>query len=301
VANYQAIVRQRPEVREFIRNRRWVHRGEVVVYGANTRCDAFSTDEQGFRHSVFEGKAFSVADCLKAKRYGVVLGSSHLYGFGLAGNENSIPSLLAEQFGMPFANVSIPEANSRNLHSLLKGCIAQAKAPPAMVIHMSGGDFTSFCFTSLADPIFGSPNLRQIESALSERGIEPDSELFFPALLSFNGFWTNMIVQLCRANEAPFLLASDTTFFEKSAPSDADRHCKLGVPSNPPQARQFDTHKAYFTRFCEHRNALAAKLGVPIAGPGPKNDLSYVDEFHYDRPGAARIAADYAEAIGNLL
>jgi len=291
----------RPEVRQFIRNRRWVHRGEAVVYGANTRCDAFSTDEQGFRHSVFNGKTLSVADCLKAKKYGIVLGSSHLYGFGLAGNQNTIPSLLAEQFGMPFANVSIPEANSRNLHSLLKGCFAASKRPPAVVVHMSGGDFTSFCFSSLADPIFGSPNLKQIESALAERGIAPDPELFFPALLSFNGFWTKLISQLCETREVPLLLASDTTFFEKTEPSDLERRCKLGIPSGSEQARQFETHKKYFARFCEHRTGLASKLGLPIAGPGPANDLSYVDEFHYDKPGTQQLVADYAKAIGSLL
>ena len=32
-------MRLRPEVREFIRNRKWVHRGDVVTYGPNIRCE----------------------------------------------------------------------------------------------------------------------------------------------------------------------------------------------------------------------------------------------------------------------
>ena len=95
MANYQNIVRLRPEVRDFIRNRRWVHRGEVISYGPNIRCDPFSTDGAGFRHSTLGGETLSVADCLKRERYGIVLGPSTVYGFGLAGNENTMPSLLA--------------------------------------------------------------------------------------------------------------------------------------------------------------------------------------------------------------
>ena len=166
---------------------------------------------------------------------------------------------------------------------------------------MSGGDFTSFCFTAIADPIFGSPNLKQIEIALQERLGAPSADAHFPALLAFNGFWMTTIGQLCRSREVPVLLASDTTFFEKTEPNAIERQCKLGVPSGPAQDRQFTTHRNFFERFCAHRTAIAAKLDVPIAGPGPRNDLGFVDEFHYDREGTRRIADDYAQAIEKML
>jgi hypothetical protein len=51
MANYEAIMRHYPEVREFVRNRRWVHRGDVLFYGADTKGEHFSTDSAGFRHS----------------------------------------------------------------------------------------------------------------------------------------------------------------------------------------------------------------------------------------------------------
>lgn len=301
MANYQTIVRLRPEVREFIRNRRWVHRGEAIAYGANIRCSGFSTDEVGFRHSVFGGETLSVGDCLERARYGLVLGSSHLYGFGLAGNENTIPSLLAERFGFPFANVSIPEANSRNLFSLLNAFLARAPSPPAAVVLMSGGDFTSFCFTAIADPVFGSPNLKQVETIAKERGRPASPEAQMPALLSFTSLWTRMIVHHCRRSGVPLLIGSDSTFFEKRGPTELEAKCALGVPSGPAQQRQFDTHKALFPRFCERRSGLAERLGVPIAGPSTSNDLTYIDEFHYDRDGARRIADDYAAGLEGLL
>src|SRR5690242_17235453 len=136
MANYQNIMRLRPEVRQFIRNRRWVHRGDVITYGPNIRCDAFSTDARGFRHSSFRGQTLSVRDCTQSERYGLVLGPSSVYGFGLAGNENTMPSLLAEKFGFPFGNFGLPEGNSRNVYSLLLATIARAPRPPAAVIHI---------------------------------------------------------------------------------------------------------------------------------------------------------------------
>ena len=131
MANYQQIVRLRPEIRAFIRHRRWVHRGDVIAYGANTSCDAFSTDGAGFRHSTLAGRTLAVADVVKADRYGLVMGPSNVYGFGLAGNEHTIPSLLAEKFGFPFANIGLPEGNSRSLFSLLMATIARAPRRPS--------------------------------------------------------------------------------------------------------------------------------------------------------------------------
>jgi hypothetical protein len=301
MANYQNIVRLRPEVREFIRNRRWVYRGEVVVYGPNTRCAAFSTDSAGFRHSVFKGETLSVADCLKRDRFGIVLGSSHLYGFGLAGNENTIPSLLAERFGFPFAGACMPEASSRNLFSLLLAFTAGAPRPPSVVVLMSGGDFTSFCYTSVADPVFGSPNLKQIEMVLKERGGRPAAESQFPPLLAFTSLWTRSIVRICRAQKIPVVLTQDTTFFEKEDPSPIEVESQLGTPSAEAQAQQFATHRKYINDFCVQRASLAKALAVPLAGAGSSNALSFIDEFHYDREGTRAVADGIARAIEPLL
>lgn len=301
MANYQSIVRLRPEVREFIRNRRWVHRGEVVVYGSDTRCAAFSTDSAGFRHSVFGGETLSVADCLQRDRYGLVLGSSHVYGFGLAGNQNTIPSLLGECFGFPFANVCMPEASSRNLFSLLIASIARAPRPPAAVIHLSGGDFTSFCFTSIADPVFGSPNLKQMDMVVKERGGRPPPERQFQPLLAFTSLWTRAIAQTCRGLSIPLVLGHDTTFFEKARPDRIEVESGLGVPSGEVQERQFAIHKRFFGDFCARRESLAKRLRVPLAGPGMSNEFGFIDEFHYDRDGTRLFGDDIAAALAPLL
>jgi hypothetical protein len=301
MANYPAIIHMRPEVRDFIRNRLWVHRGEVIAYGPNIRCDSFSTDSAGFRHSTFKGETLAVRDCLQRERYGLVLGPSNVYAFGLAGNENTMPSLLAEQFGFPFANVGLPEGNSRNLFSLLAAFVARAQYLPAVVLHLSGGDFTNFCYTQLADPVFGSPNLKQAQMAIEERGGKPPASPQIQPLLAFTGLWIRSISELCRARRIPLVLGEDVTFFEKGAPSDYDKKAELGRPLNATQARQFETHKKHVTEYHARRQQIAKALGVPLPGPGFGNDIGYVDEFHYDREGTRALCDDFAKAIEPLL
>lgn len=297
MANYQAIVRLRPEVREFIRNRRWVHRGDVIFYGADIRCDGFSTDSAGFRHSTFEGETLSVADCTSRDRYGVVLGSSNLYGFGLAGNENTIASVLAAELGFPLASVCLPEANGRNLYGLLNALLARTANLPAVVLYMSGGDFTSFCYTSIADPVFGSPNLKQGAMVIKERRGRPDPKSQIQPLLGFTSLWTRAIAQACRARKIPLVIGNDTTFFEKRQPSEIEAQSGLGVTAAPGQKQQFATHKEFVGQFYDRRASLAGALNLPFAGPGPSNDIGFIDEFHYDRDGARALAGDFAHAI----
>jgi hypothetical protein len=301
MADYQKIVRHRPEVREFIRNRRWVHRGEAIAYGANISCDAFSTDAIGYRHSMLGGKTFSAADCFASERYGLVLGPSSVYGFGLAGNENTIPSRIAEQFGFPFANIGLPEGNSRNLFSILLNILSRTARPPTVVLHISGGDYTSFCYSGIADPVFGPPNLLQTKAVLQERGGRRNPDKQVPSLLAFTTLWINAVIDLCRLRQVPLVLGDDTTFFEKRNPSDLDRECRLGEPSSPAQKAQFDTQKRFATEYHSTRKTLAERRGVPLAGPGLSNDLGFIDEFHYDVDGTRALSDEFARAIETVL
>lgn len=302
MADYQKIVRLRPEVRPFIRNRRWVHRGEAIAYGPNIRCDVFSTDSLGYRHNVFKGETLSTADAIARNRYGLILGPSNVYGFGCAGNENTMPSLLAETFGFPFANIGLPEGNSRNLFSILLNILSRNAHKPAVVVHVSGGDFTSFCYTGVADAVFGPPNLKQIDTVLAERGGRPkDSDPQMKSLLRFSTLWINAIIDLCRVRGVPLSLADDSTFFEKREPNELEVQCKLGEASSPPQERQFETHKRHVKAYSDTRRALAERRGVPIAGPGISNQIGFVDEFHYDKEGTRTLVEQFAPGVEEAL
>jgi hypothetical protein len=302
MADYEKIIARRPEVADFIRARRSIrYRGEVLAYGANFRCDAFSTDAAGFRHSTLRDKTYSVADCISARRYGLVLGASNSFGFGLAGNENCMASLLAERFGFPFGNVTLPGANSRNLHAQLLAIVARSKSPPAAVVFSSGGDLATFCESSLADPVFGSPNRGQLKSAAKEGSPKPNAARNLPNMLAFTSLWISAVAMLCRRSKVALVLVHQTTFFEKTKPSQYERECALGEPSSPRQERQFANHRAFDESFHERRKAVCDRLGIPLAGQGLTDRLGFIDEFHCDRDGTRLLSEVVGDAVEPLL
>lgn len=303
MANYRKIVELRPEMADFFRNRRLIgFRGDVLAYSANSRTGSFSTDAAGFRHSRFDGRDWSVADCVQGGRYGVVLGASNLFGFGIAGNENCMASLLAERFGFPFANGAMPGGNSRNLHSLLLGLITAGKRPPAVVVLSNGGDLATFCESSVADPIFGSPNRAQLKS-LSENGAcqENDADRNFPRLPAFTALWTSAIASLCRARQIPFVLIHQSTFFEKRKPTPLEVECGLGEPFHPSQQRQFANHRKFDEPFYAKRKSIADALRIPLAAWGMTEDFGFIDEFHCDREGIRLMSKTVGEEVEPLL
>jgi hypothetical protein len=303
MASYQKIVQLRPEVREFVRYRRSIrHRGDVQSYGPNIRSECFSTDAAGFRHSTAGNKSLSVAECLSGDRYGLVLGASNIFGFGVAGNENTIPSLLAERFGFAFANVGMPGGNSRNLYSLLLGFLARTPRKPAVVVHFSGGDCSTFCVSSMADPVFGSPNRNQLPLALKERGGYPNAQAQLPNMLAFSSLWTSTIANFCRANKVQLVLGHDTTFFDKkSKPNAIEIGSGLGSPRHPHHTLQFANHRLANNPFYERRKTLAGNHSAPLAGWGPHEKLTFIDEFHYDRESTRVVADAVAKEIEPLL
>lgn len=297
MADYRKIAAHLPEVREYIRLRKWVHRGDAVAYAPNIEGKHISTDAVGFRHSVFAGERLSVGDCTQRERYGVVLGSSNVYGFGLPGNGDTLPSQVGERLGMPFGNVSFPEANTRSMYAVLLNLVVRAKHRPSAVLLLTGGDFTSFCYTGLADPVFGTPDLFSNAEALKQRGGRPDTAKEFPKLVAYTQLWCGAIIDLCRRAAIPLALGEDVTFFEKAAPSERDVACELGVAKSPEQERQFALHRALVVPYGAVRTKQMDAARVPIGGPGILNDITYVDEFHYDASGARALAEHFAGAM----
>ena len=299
MANYEKITELRPEVADFLENQRKIGlRGDVLTYWPNTHCDSFSTDSAGFRHSNFAGASYSLSDCLRSDRYGISLGASIMFGFGIAGNENSGPSIAAERFGFPFANASMPGANSRNLHSLLTGLLSGSKRRPEVVVFSNDGDLGGFCSSSMADPIFGSPNISQLRT-VQKNGESADPDRNFPSLLSFTSLWTSAIARLCRANRIPLVLLHQSSFFEKAAPTETELACGLGQVFYPWQELQFANHRKFNKPFFAHREALAKALGIALAGT--TDDVTFLDEFHADKEGTRRVTEAVADTVAAVL
>jgi hypothetical protein len=295
MANREKIVELRPELTDFRTKLNVTMRGDVLTYFPNRRCSSFSTDRAGFRHSVFRGQEYSVADCLRSERCGLVLGASNVFGSGVEGNENIMPSLLAERFGFPFANAAMPGANSRNLHSLLIGLVARARRAPAVAVVSTGVDLASFCESSRADATFGSPNRAQMKWREYDRSTKPNPDEAFSRLLKFTTLWTNAIAATCRAYAMPLVLIHQSTSFEKSKLNPYEKACLLGEPSNPSEESQFANHRKFNQPFYDRRKEIADAQKIPLAGWHLKDEISFIDEFHCDRDGIRVMS----EAVGN--
>ena len=243
----------------------------------------------------------SVADCIATGRYGLVFGASNIYGFGIDGNERTLPSLLAARFGLPFGNVCLPEANSRNLFSILSDILTRASAVPSAVLLFTGTDFSSFCYTGMADAVFGSPNLRQLKKVLEERGGRLEPERDFKQLVDFTTLWTTAAVDLCRRHGIPLVIGAATSFFDRPNLSEVERDCKLGEATGPGQQRYFATYNSFVSDFRSARLELVERLGVPLAGPGPGSDLGFIDEFHYNEAGTKALSEHLSGTLEGVL
>lgn len=301
MANLDSIIQLRPSFADYQLRNTVFHRGDTLFFCRNHRSPHYSTDAQGFRHTVLGGETLGVDEIVERERYGLVLGGSRAFGYGLERNEHAIPSLLSEHFGFPFANISLPQASSRNLSSLLFANLLRAPSRPSAVVLISSGDFSNFCYSAMSDSIFGSPNPKLLPLVFAEQGGVPASADSVQAMLNFTSLWTRAIASMCRTHQVPLIQYHDTTFFEKTVPDQHDIDCALGTPSNPAEARWFINHKAFATHYYDRRETLARKLGLPLVGAGRAHDLGFIDEIHYDEAGAEAVANDIASTLQTLL
>jgi hypothetical protein len=150
----------------------------------------------------------------------------------------------------------------------------------------------------MADPIFGSPNRSQLQT--SPQPADPDADGNFPRCLAFTSLWTSAVATLCRAYGAGLVMVHQSTFFEKTKPTEFERECSIGTAFSPAQKRPFENHRKFNEPFYANRRAIAESLKLPLAGVDT-NDLTFLDEFHCDREGIRLMTDAVAEKIEPLL
>lgn len=300
MADFTKVAAHFPAIKDYPVQEIFGFRGDVLAYFPNISKPSFTTDAQGFRHSVLNGKALSAVESMKHDRYGIVLGASNMLGIGLAGNGETLPSVLGERFGFPFVNASIPGGNSRNLNALLLGMIAGAPTPPAVVVLSNGGDIANFCEAGTADPIFGSPNHMQLK-AMKNRARPGDPDQQFERLGVFSGLWASAMATLCRMHQAPLVMIQSSTSFQKAALTEVERDCALGTPLRPGQERLYARYRKFYGDFRAKRSEIANRLGIPLAGEDVTDRLTFIDEFHLDAQGTRILAEAVGDTIEPLL
>jgi hypothetical protein len=232
----------------------------------------------------FESRDIGIANIEDYGRLGLVLGSSHLFGFGLKANGETLPSRLSERFGYPFLGIVYPEADTRTLHATLFRLLRQAGGRIANVILITGGDFTRYCYVESADPLFGPPMLTS--DARSKQAAVSDTE--FASFIHFTCYWTRACGEL----------AKDVTFFEKSNPDATETACELGVPRSESQTKRFTLHRRHFAASFAARRKLAETCRLRLVSFPQPAELRFIDEYHYRAESQSLIAERLAEQIG---
>jgi hypothetical protein len=277
MANYRALVRHFPSALEYLRQARWIRRGDVLAYAPLLSAETFSTDAFGFRHTWFAGRNIGLDAAAEHSRIGLVFGSSHVFGFALEHNRETLPSRLSALAGFPFFGISYPEADSRTLHATFSRLAAQHGGRIGPVVLITGGDFTRYCYVELADPLFGPPFLPSKPDVTPR----PDAARHFANLVQFTQLWSARFAETAAALGTRFVLLDDVTFFEKPVPDAVEQACALGTPHDEGQRRRFAAHHAHALTFQAERRRFASESGIALA-PFPEPDrLLFIDEFHY--------------------
>ena len=304
MANYRAIVRNFPGAPDYLRYAtKWVRRGDVFAYRPLISTSSFSTDTFGVRHTHFEGRDIGLADIPNFARVGLVLGSSHVFGFGLKSNSETLPSCLSERLGYPLLGIAFPEADTRTLHTAFVRLAQQFGGKIQRVFLITGGDFTRFCYTGLADPLFGPPLLPlepegSTSDALPSESPETGGEQRqFTNLLQFSLFWTQRFILLARQSQIPLTLVDDITFFEKSAPDHLEQICQLGMSEIPSQRKRFEIHERHKDAFQAERRKFVSNRGLPFAQFPEPDSILYIDEYHYRAETQRLLAQTLVEQI----
>jgi hypothetical protein len=287
MANYRAILRRFPSAFDYLRTK-WVRCGDVYTYAPGIRKSCFSTDDFGFRHIWFEDQNLSLADAKNYSRIGFILGASHMFGFGLSHNRETLASQLSEFVGFPVYGIAYPEADTRTLYCALVTLLRQFVDKTKLVILTTGGDLTRYCYTGEADALFGPP--APMLPTPSEGQPTQDSQRDFKNLLRFTTFWTDRCAALTSRAGVPFYLAHETTFFEKSTSDECEKECDLGTPPSEALGKRFAIHRFRMPSFVEEKARHAAAQAIRVARFPPVDDLLFVDEYHYRAESQRHIA-----------
>ena len=294
MTDFRALARHHPAIRSYIRHRKWVDRSGVLAYAANTDGKAFSTDSLGFRRGQIAGIPYDSSAAFSGKPYALVLGSSHVFGFGLAGDAQTIPSQLAALTGVPCLNLSFPEAQLQALHAVATRICQQAPRPPAFIAVLPGGTLTRYAFVRRCDPLFGVPDFRNGAAPEAMPG-SPQETTQFEALLVYATFWLSQFRVLADQTACPLLVHPEATAFEKPALSETEMACGVTTPQSDPDRLRFETHRL---RYDAYTAAISAEIQSDTRlVQVDKAALRFLDEFHYTAAGAQTIATALADAL----
>jgi hypothetical protein len=297
MANFREIIRAYPAVRGYGGQRNWVRRGDVLAYQPDLRTPAVSTDGLGFRHTVYGGRALSVVDIPKLDRVSLLLGSSHVFGYGLGSNAETLASRLSEELGYPVVSVCFPEADARTVAATFLRLLRSFGRKIDKCFFVSGGDFTRFCYSGRADHVFGVPIVQEMLRGNAAPVADRDVQRPLENLNRFLDFWSTIMFEAGKVFGCRLVLVEDRTFFEKSTGDPLEQRCALGESASAGMQTRFTLHRQGVLTFGLARRALAERLGCQLLYFPEPDELLFIDEYHYRAETQALIARALAAQL----
>ena len=301
MADFKEIMRLQPRsARLRPQNGGWVLRGDVVTYKPDKQLRLLFHSLRWFPPSA--RSPAKPCRCRIACSAGATASCSARatsYGFGLPGNEHTIPSVLAGRFGFPFANVGLPDSEQPQslIHSCCLSFVQHASPPTCRGLFQRRRFLRAFASLSIADPVYGSPIIRQYSSnwRVEERGAPPRTpatQIQSPARL-FTSLGHSIDRQdLCLPSEHS---AGPRRRHARSSTNPRPSAVIASSVSLPRQDAIMRTQvlgsSRPITAFLRRRLRGQAQPRSPLswrsqsAGLAPANGLTFVDEFHYDAAG----------------
>lgn len=298
MANFNIVAQQHPQFELYLRPQLHKKMGDRVVYRPLIQTKFFQTDARGVRRTYFGDDYVSFSRASTAGPFDLLLGSSQVFGSGLADDKETLASQLALNSGRLAFGAAMPEAATAELLRVLQEFGHPTETKNVFLFPI--GSFTRFTITGLANPIDGPPALsRPNLDELRKKGLEANTEDMFDYLVRYQLKSIRKIAETCELSRIPFFLVSERTFFDKTTATDYEKAAELGTPGDEHQARRFELMRTYSAR---HREAVFDALkaeGVKVIDYPPADELSFIDEFHLDAPSTARVGALLAQhAVG---
>lgn len=301
MADYHHLLRAHPEIRDYTRNRRWQRRGDVTAYAPNIAGECFSTDAYGFRRGRYAGVHHGTEVAFSGKPWAMMLGSSDVFGFGLPGDGDTIPSRVGSRLGLPVLNLSFPEADLRTLVAVMTRMATSAARPPSFVILAMSGSVTRYGYARICDPLFGSPDFERAPADAPAPG-SAQEDAAFVALTEYLRHWSAQAATIARLVGTRLVISGGATAFTKIAPNGPglnDTEHAAGL-CQPPEGAEHRFAAQTLREPMVQRLGLqiARDLGVSIA-PYTGADLTFIDEFHATADGCAFVGDRLAAVVSS--
>ncbi len=294
MADYKKVTEHFPSLRPYANPNLVKRHGNVLTYRPNIQSPSITTDNRGFRRTVFKGESVFVSRSGSYEEIDVVLGSSHLFGVAAESDADTIPSMLGELMDQRVLSLTMPDAIVTDL--VRAASLAIRPATINNLYLFPGGTFGRFCSSGLCSPMDGPPSgFEYPAEEYAARRARVDAETMFANMVRFQTTAIRQLNDFANKQGFKLIVVSERTFFEKEMPTAYELEAKLGEAANDAHKERFDRHLQYAVRYHDEVMGPLVEEGVTVIEYPDPQAIEFIDEFH-PTPASNRMIAEHLAA-----